>query len=106
MMWASLQKLMALPSDTVVYCAHEYTLASAAFAQSIDPENAALKAQIARVTALRDKNQPTVPTDMATELATNPFLRPHDPGIRATLGMTEASDSEVFTEIRARKDRF
>jgi len=43
---------------------------------------------------------------MATELATNPFLRPHDPGIRATLGMTEASDSEVFTEIRARKDRF
>lgn len=106
MMWASLQKLMALPPDTVVYCAHEYTLASAAFALSIDPDNAALQAQVARVKALRDKDAPTVPTDMATELATNPFLRPSDKSIRENLGLQNATDAEVFTEIRARKDSF
>jgi hydroxyacylglutathione hydrolase len=106
MMWASMQKLMALPPETVVYCAHEYTLASAAFALSVDPDNPALHAQVARVKALRDKGAPTVPTDIATELATNPFLRPHDAAIRSGLGMQDATDAEVFTEIRARKDRF
>ncbi len=106
MMWASMQKLMALPPETVIYCAHEYTLASAAFAVSVDPGNTALQTQVVRVQALRDKGLPTVPTDLATELATNPFLRPNDKAIRAELGMTDATDAEVFTEIRRRKDQF
>lgn len=106
MMWASLQKLMALPQDTTLYCAHEYTQASCAFARSIDPDNAALQKEALRIHALRAAGQPTVPTDLATELATNPFLRAADPAIRAHLGMNDASDAEVFTEIRAQKDRF
>ncbi len=106
MMWASLQKLMALPPETVIYCAHEYTLASAAFALSIDPGNAALQAKVDRVKAMRASDVPTVPTDLATELATNPFLRPADKDIRAGLGMVDATDAEVFTEIRTRKDQF
>ncbi|MEM9583251.1 MAG: hydroxyacylglutathione hydrolase [Pseudomonadota bacterium] len=106
MMWHSMQKLKALPPETVIYCAHEYTLASLDFALSIDPDNAALLVQADRVRARRAKGEATVPTDLATELATNPFLRPGDPAIRATLGMQTASDAEVFTEIRARKDSF
>ncbi|MEM7470241.1 MAG: hydroxyacylglutathione hydrolase [Pseudomonadota bacterium] len=106
MMWESLQKLIALPPETVIYCAHEYTLANSAFALSIDPENTALEVQVARVRDLRAKNQPTVPTDLATELATNPFLRPDDSSIRTHLGLETASDAEVFTEIRLRKDNF
>lgn len=106
MMWASLQQLMALPGDTTIYCAHEYTVANAAFALSVDPGNAALQAQASRVQGLRDDGKPTSPTDLATELQTNPFLRPADAAIRAQLGMENARDSEVFTEIRARKDRF
>lgn len=106
MMWQSLQKLMDLPPDTVVYCAHEYTVANADFAASIDPENMELAMQMDRVRSLRARDLPTVPTDMATELATNPFLRPGDPAIRSALGMEDASDAEVFTEIRRRKDGF
>lgn len=106
MMWASMQKLMALPGDTTIYCAHEYTKASCAFALSIDPDNKALQKEAQRTHALRAAGQPTVPTDLATELATNPFLRPHDPAIRAHLGMPDASDAEVFSEIRKRKDQF
>ncbi|MCY4336269.1 MAG: hydroxyacylglutathione hydrolase [Litoreibacter sp.] len=106
MMWESMKKLMALPPDTTIYCAHEYTLANAEFTLSVDPENQALKAQVDRVRSLRDAGKPTVPTDLATELATNPFLRAGDANIRAQLGMEQASDAEVFTEIRFRKDNF
>ena len=106
MMWQSLQKLMELPADTTIYCAHEYTLASADFALSVDPDNAALRAQSERVRMMRAAGEPAVPTNLATELATNPFLRPSDPAIRKQLGMKDATDAEVFTEIRARKDRF
>jgi hydroxyacylglutathione hydrolase len=106
MMWRSLQKLMDLPPQTIVYCAHEYTEANADFALSVDPGNAELAAQAAHVRSLRARGLPTVPTDMATELATNPFLRPGDAAIRARLGMVDATDAEVFTEIRRRKDSF
>ncbi|MEM6407001.1 MAG: hydroxyacylglutathione hydrolase [Pseudomonadota bacterium] len=106
MMWDSLKKLMALPPETVVYCAHEYTLANAEFALGIDPDNAALTQQIANVRALREAGKPTVPTDIATELSTNPFLRAGDRSIRARLNLTDATDAEVFTEIRLRKDNF
>ena len=106
MMWNSLEKLMALPDDTVVYCAHEYTAANARFALSVDPANEALQRRAAAVDELRAIGQPTVPTMMALEKATNPFLRAGDPAIRAHLGMDSDSDAAVFGEIRARKDCF
>jgi hydroxyacylglutathione hydrolase len=106
MMWASLDKLRKLPGDTRIYCGHEYTAANARFALSVDPDNAALKARAAAVDAARSRGEPTVPSIMADELATNPFLRADDPGLAAALGKAGASPAEVFTEVRARKDRF
>lgn len=105
-MWSSMQKLKALPADTVIYCGHEYTLSNAKFAVSVDPDNAALAARLNEIEALRADDKPTLPTTMALELETNPFLRPDDAAIRAHLDMTGASDEEVFTEIRRLKDNF
>ena len=105
-MWHSLSKLAALPGDTIVCSGHEYTAANAKFALTIDPDNSALTSRTDEVNAARATGQPTVPTTLETERATNPFLRAADPGIRAHLGLHNASDAEVFTEIRARKDQF
>ncbi len=105
-MWKSLLKLSALPKDTIVYGSHEYTLANAAFAVTVDPNNEALKNQCEHVKKLRDAGEPTVPTTLAMELQTNPFLRADDPGIRSHLNMVDASDADVFAEIRRRKDAF
>jgi hydroxyacylglutathione hydrolase len=105
-MHRSLSKLAALPPETLVYSGHEYTEANAAFARSVDPDNARLAARAREIAETRREGLPTVPVPLSEELATNPFLRSDDPGIRATLGMETASDAEVFGEIRARKDRF
>ena len=105
MMWSSLSKLIRLlPADTSIYCGHEYTAANAAFSLTIDPDNDALKQRAAEVDALRAAGIPTLPTTMEQELATNPFLRASDPGIRKNLGLESATDAEVFAEIRTRKD--
>jgi hydroxyacylglutathione hydrolase len=105
-MWQSLSKLAALPDAALVYCGHEYTQSNARFALSVDPDNPALKARAAEVERQRAAGQPTVPTTLGQERAANPFLRPHDPAIRRRLGMADASDAEVFAELRRRKDRF
>jgi hydroxyacylglutathione hydrolase len=105
-MLGSMKKLAALPPDTVVYCGHEYTLSNARFALSVDLGNEALKARAERIEALRAEDRPTLPTTIGEELATNPFLRWNDPGIRKTLGMEDASEEAVFAEIRKRKDNF
>ncbi|MEB8389056.1 hydroxyacylglutathione hydrolase [Rhodobacteraceae bacterium KMM 6894] len=105
-MWQSLSRLAALPPETVVCSGHEYTQANAKFALSIDPDNLALISRSDAIDAARAAGQPTVPSTLAQELATNPFLRASDPAIRARLSMENASDAQVFTEIRARKDRF
>lgn len=105
-MWQSLNKLMQLPADTTVYSSHEYTAANADFAITIDPANTALKARKDGITELRAKGEATVPSLLSEELATNPFLRAADAGIRNHLQMADASDSEVFAEIRKRKDNF
>lgn len=105
-MHESLKKLAALPLDTSVYCGHEYTQANARFALTIDPTNSALKERVEEVNKLRAMDKPTLPTTIGLELATNPFLRWHDPVIRRNLGMEKASDAEVFAEIRKRKDVF
>ncbi len=105
-MWASLCKLMSLDDKTVIYCGHEYTAANADFALSVDPDNDALLRRVAAVRDLRSIGQPTIPTMLALEKLTNPFLRASDPSIRAHLGMANADDVDVFTEIRLRKDNF
>lgn len=106
MMWASLEKLATLPPDTQVYCGHEYTEANIRFALTVDPENQDLIARAAEVKALRASGKATLPTTIARELATNPFLRAGDAGIRKRLGMENAPASAVFGEIRRRKDAF
>lgn len=106
MMWHSLGKLMALPPDTVVYSGHEYTTANAKFALTIDPENAALKSRVKAIADARAQNLPTAQVPLSVELDTNPFLRAANPEVKGRLGMPDASDVDVFTEIRARKDRF
>lgn len=68
-----------------VYCAHEYTQSNARFALTVEPNNAALKARAAEVAALREKGQPTIPSTMAVEKATNPFLRPDSADLQARL---------------------
>ncbi|MEP4247903.1 hydroxyacylglutathione hydrolase [Tateyamaria sp.] len=105
-MHSSLQKLAALPGDTIVYSGHEYTAANAKFALTIDPENPELISRVRDVTAKRASGTPTVPSLLSEELATNPFLRAHDPAIQAHLGMTGANATDVFTETRTRKDNF
>lgn len=104
-MWASLTKLAALPPATRVFCGHEYTLANARFALTVDPENDELRRRLGEVEALRAEGRPTIPTTLELELRTNPFLRATDPAIRRRLGMEQASDAEVFAELRRRKDR-
>jgi hydroxyacylglutathione hydrolase len=105
-MFESLKKLAALPAETNIYCGHEYTLANARFALTIDPTNSALRERAAKIESLRADGKPTLPTTIGEELATNPFLRWHDPAIRRNLGMENAPDVDVFAEIRKRKDNF
>ncbi len=105
-MWASLEKLAALPPKTALYCGHEYTRANARFALTVEPENAALQARAKEVEALAAKADPALPTTIAQELATNPFLRPSSPAIQKRLGMEGRPLAEIFGEIRKRKDKF
>ncbi|MEJ2089218.1 MAG: hydroxyacylglutathione hydrolase, partial [Gammaproteobacteria bacterium] len=105
-MWTSLKKLMALPDDTIVYCAHEYTQANAAFALTVEPGNEALLARSAEIDRLRAEGIPTVPTTIGLEKATNPFLRPDSANLRTTIGLQDAELVDVFAETRRRKDRF
>ncbi len=105
-MWTSLKRLRALPPETHVYCAHEYTASNVRFALSIDPDNGALRARAAEVAALRALNKPTVPSLLAGEIAANPFLRADAPEIAAHLHMQGRDPVDIFTEIRKRKDVF
>ena len=98
-MWASLSRVTALPDDTTVYCAHEYTASNARFALSVD-DDPALKARADAVFAARERGEPTVPTTIGAEKATNPFLR-------APLLRPDApTPAQAFAEIRAAKDSF
>jgi hydroxyacylglutathione hydrolase len=104
-MWNSLDALRRLPPETRVYCGHEYTEANARFALTVEPGNAALRRRAEEVKELRARSLPTLPTTIAAELAANPFLRPESPEIRRTLGMPNATNAEVFAELRERKNR-
>ncbi len=105
-MWQSLSRLAALPGETVVCSGHEYTETNLRFALTVDPGNPALKARGEAIATARKSNRPTVPSILSEERATNPFLRAGDPAIRAHLGLQDATDAEVFAEIRRLKDAF
>ena len=102
--WASLERVKALPSETTLYCAHEYTQANAAFALHADPENEALQAYVEEIADKRSRGEATVPMGLARELETNPFLRADDPALQAKWG--GGSPSETFAALRAGKDNF
>lgn len=105
-MQQSLSKFTALPLSTKIYCAHEYTATNAQFAYTVEPKNPVLFNTIKRIKHLRSNNKPTVPTTLEQELATNPFLRANSTEIKTTLNMHDASELAIFTELRARKNRF
>ncbi len=105
-LWTSLLKLAALPGETQIYCGHEYTEANARFAITVEAGNPILKARIEQIASLRAEGRPTLPTTIAAELATNPFLRAEEPAVQAAVGMLGADPAAVFAEIRSRKDRF
>ena len=106
MMWESLQRLSALPDHTIVCSGHEYTAANAKFALTIEPDNSALISRITEITTARANRQPTVPSLLGLERATNPFLRAYLPSVKLGLNMPGAADVQAFAEIRALKDRF
>lgn len=103
-MWASLQTLAALPDDTTLYCAHEYTQSNARFAVTVDAANEALAVRVAEIDKLRAAGRPTVPMQLRLEKDTNPFLRA--PLLKNSLGLAGAPDWQAFAEVRKRKDNF
>ncbi len=109
-MLASLDRFATLPGVTSVCCGHEYTLANAAFARAVDPANDALRRRTEEAQAMRNAGRPTLPSTLATELATNPFLRVDTPAVRtaiaARLGREPADRVETFAELRRWKDGF
>ncbi|WP_420382675.1 hydroxyacylglutathione hydrolase [Novosphingobium sp.] len=102
--WASLSRIKALAPETQLYCAHEYTASNAGFAVHADPDNDALADYAAEVTAKRARGEPTVPTPLSRELATNPFLRADDPAMQQRWGGGDAV--ATFAALRAAKDNF
>ena len=105
-MWQSLQKLMALPKETLIYCGHEYSKSNAAFALTVEPNNVLLQQRAEEIRQLRESNLPTLPVALAAELAQNPFLRPESPEIQERLGMVGHPLATIFSELRRLKDRF
>ena len=106
MMWASLCKLRDLPGDTQIYCGHEYTLANIKFARTIEPNNRILASRAEEASRQIAAGKPTIPTTMDQEKAANPFLRADVPDVAASVGLAGKPASQVFTEVRARKNSF
>ena len=105
-MWGSLEKLMALPDETAVYCAHEYTQANAAFAITVEPDNEALRQRVEDIARLREQGIPTVPTSIGLERQTNPFVRPQSTNLQQTIDHVGSDPVAIFAETRKRKDNF
>lgn len=106
MMWQSLQKLAALPDETLVYCGHDYTLENYEFAITVAPSHRRFRERLAEVQKAIEYGRLTVPSAIAQEKTTNVFLLAGHPQIQAALGMAEAPAEEVFAELRRRKDTF
>lgn len=103
---ASLAKIAALPGTTKLYCGHEYTLSNGKFAQLVDPKNQDLMDYVQRCVDKRANGLPTMPTSVALEKKTNPFLRCNSQAIRHKLAMATATDAEVFAKLRLLRDDF
>jgi len=106
MMWNSLQKFMALPPETLVYSGHEYTAANGRFAETIEPNNPDLIARVEAVAAKRAKGEPTVPSTIAEELETNPFLRGDSPEVQKSVNAVGKDAGTVFARVRQAKNSF
>jgi hydroxyacylglutathione hydrolase len=108
-MYASLQKLLSLPDATKVYCGHEYTLANIGFARNVEPANSALASREQRDRRLREAGKPTLPSTLADEKATNPFLRCREPAVVESvnkyLGARVSDPVRVFAAIREWKNQ-
>ncbi len=105
-MWGSLMRLRALPPDTTICSGHEYTSGNARFALSVDGANPALQARAEAVRQARERGEPTIPSKLSDEIATNPFLRADNLDLKSAMGMPDAPDHEVFGAIRKAKDNF
>jgi hydroxyacylglutathione hydrolase len=105
-MWTSLKKLRALPDDTRVFCAHEYTQANANFALTIETGNQALRDRAKEIDALRTHGKRTVPSLLGLEKETNPFLRADVPAVAEAVDLSADDPVAVFAEVRLRKDNF
>ena len=109
-MYASLTRLAALPDNTLVYCTHEYTLSNLLFAQAVEPNNADIDQRIAQVRQLRDAQQITLPSNLALEKRTNPFLRCEQPEViqaaEQRAGMPLEHNHAIFAALRSWKDTF
>ncbi len=109
-MHQSLQNIATLPSETLIYCTHEYTLANMDFALAVEPGNTQLQQRQTQAQAIRSKDKPTLPSTLATELATNPFLRCDQPEVISSVShhckQTLTDTESVFSELRAWKDSF
>lgn len=105
-MWKSLSRLASLPDETLIYCGHDYTLENCEFALSIEPGSEVLKRRLSEIRQVQNRGGLTVPSTIAQEKSTNPFLRADEPPLRATLGMERAQAAEVFAKLRRLKDVF
>jgi len=105
-MFASLQKIAQLPSETAVYCAHEYTEHNLQFAKTVEKNNTALLERISASRKLREAGLPTIPSSIKLERLTNPFLRCASPEIISALGLKHAEEIEVFTILRQMRNHF
>lgn len=106
LMWASLQLIAALPPETRVFCGHDYTLENYEFAVTVEPDNRLVQARLDEMRKLAETCLPTVPSTIAVERNTNPFLRAAQPAMKRAVGMENATDVEVFAHLRRMKDRF
>ncbi len=104
--WESLQRLAALPDETLIASGHEYTASNLRFALSLEPDDPVIKSRAEAVAQMRAAGRPTVPSRLSEERQTNPFLRASRPAMKAAMGMDRAGDAQVFAAIRAAKDRF
>lgn len=109
-MHASLQRLAALPDDTQVYCTHEYTQSNLKFAAAVEPDNTDIAERVEHVRQLRSRDEMTLPSNLALEKRTNPFLRTAETSVKQKAdersGRDNRSGAEVFASLRAWKDKF
>jgi hydroxyacylglutathione hydrolase len=102
----SLNKIKKLAPETLIFCAHEYTLANARFAVSVDPTNKTLESRISKIKKMREQNVPTIPFLLKDDLETNPFLRLKSRAIKDYIQIDTENEEEVFGKLRSAKDNF